>query len=150
MCAVIQQKPYRLQICQLVQRELATMGFTPKQQATNHGQWSSGQMAYNIRYASNIILCGAYVLVEANSLGEYMVSIFELIWIIATLICFVSISFKNDKLFEIIEQCETELTISKCNWSQRFFSHWYWSDWFCQERGRTHSHKQCTRELCVF
>lgn len=86
------------------------MGFTPKHQADNHGRWSFGQIRYVFRYCCVIFSCSEFVLVEANSLDEYVVSIFELCVAVALLIAFISIIFKNDKLFEVIEQCGTELT----------------------------------------
>lgn len=106
-------KEIKLEICQFIQKNLAAMGFTRNQQKSNNGQWSFGQIVGIVKYSIDIISLGAYVLFEADSIDEYILSIFVLILTIMITITFVSIIYKNDKLFEIIEQCANVLTISK-------------------------------------
>lgn len=101
-----------LKLFQIAQLNLATAGFTPNQQNTNRRQWSPGQIGATAIYSIDIVLFGAYVLFEANSLGDYISSIFGFNMAIALLMAFINWIFKNDKLFEMIEQIRQEMDSS--------------------------------------
>lgn len=101
-----------MKVFKLSEKHLAVMGFTPNQQINNRPEWNFRQIIGVVTYAFYIILYGVYIIFEANSLDEYMDSIFLLNAIVAVMICFINIIFKNDKLFEMIEQFGNEFTVS--------------------------------------
>lgn len=98
---------------QFVQKKIAVLGFTAKQQKINHGRWSFGQIICVVKFSIDTISFGAYAFLEANSLEEYMYSIFGIISGVVIILSFITVVFKNDKIFDIIENCEMELTKSK-------------------------------------
>lgn len=105
-------KEIKVEVYQKIQKNLASMGFTPNQQRCNNLKWNSVQIINVAVYSMNIILFGLYVIFEAKGIEDYMVSIFALTVATGIMICYISIIFKSDKLFTTIELLGKELTDS--------------------------------------
>ena len=99
-----------MKVFQIIQKNFATMGFIPKeQQNRNRRLLKCIQIVYVIKYSIDTIFVGTYIFLEAESIDEYMESIFILAALVAVFCCFLSIIFKNDLLFDTIELTESEL-----------------------------------------
>lgn len=92
---------------------MAVLGFIPNQQQNNrwalNGRQKVSLVWHIIGAAANI----AFILVEANSIEEFMYAIFVAIISSGCVIGFICIIYKNDEIFYVIEDCEKELTTSK-------------------------------------
>lgn len=99
-------------IFQTIRKNMAAMGFTPNQQQNSHRKFSFRQTVCTVKYSIDILLIGVYVFCEADRTDEYMESIFAFTAGIAITIAFISIIWKNDQLFNLLELSSQELTIS--------------------------------------
>lgn len=104
----------KMEIFGTIQKNFATMGFTPNQQQNHQWPLSSGQFFYIFTFSMDLITFTVYIFREAERIDEYINSAFSLAVEGGVLIAFVSIIFKNDKLFKIIEISTEELILSKC------------------------------------
>lgn len=102
-----------LEILQLVKKKMAMMGFVPNQQKNNLWKINGRQKMCLIWYFNGFIFHTVFILREANAIGEYMESIFLITIIFAATAIFINMIYKNDKLFEAIENCEKEINKSK-------------------------------------
>lgn len=104
----------KMKIFQTVQNNMAAMGFASIQQQNNHHrQMSFGPIIDVILCSIDAISVGVYIFREANGIEEYMVTIFTFTVLVAIAISFVSIIFKNDKIFNAIEFCANEINDRK-------------------------------------
>lgn len=103
----------KMKIYQTVHKTMAAIGFTPNQQQNNQRQWSSGHIFSVVINSINTFSLSAYIFYEANGIEEYMDSIFSLTMTVGVSVAFISIIFKNDKLFNAIEGCAKEIADSK-------------------------------------
>lgn len=101
-----------MKIYQILQRNLAVMGFTPIQQQNNNWKISYGQIIDIVLYSIEAIFIGRYTFYEASGIEDYMKSIFLFAVLFAITIAYISIIFKNDKIFNTIEFFEQELNHS--------------------------------------
>lgn len=102
-----------IKILNLVKRKMAVMGIIANQQQNNCWQINRRQGVCLILFFIVINLFIAFALCGANGTEEYMVSIFLITSAVTTAIGFVSIIYKNDKVFNVIEHCEEEINTSK-------------------------------------
>lgn len=94
---------------------MAAMGFASNQQQSTHRLFSSRQTACTAKYFIDIFMIGVYVFCEADRTDEFMESFFALAAGTAITITFISLSFKNDQLFNNIEFTAQEIIISIIN-----------------------------------
>lgn len=141
----------KLKTFRTIQKVLAMMGFTPNQQQSNHCKLNSRQIIFVVVCAINVTFLSSYIVRVANSIDEYMDAIFSLIILVTVAIAFISIIFKNDKLFNYIEFITNLLTDSKCAHYLRF----YWifegkkkQNTFQNQR-KTQHHEHYTRKPIV-
>ena len=97
---------------QKIQENLAVMGFIPNQQENNHRLFSSRQIFCIVKFSIDIISTIVHIFYGADGVEEYMETIYGLTGVIEISIAFVSISFHNDKLFNIIQRIAEELNMS--------------------------------------
>lgn len=97
---------------QSLQKNIGTMGLTPCQQQNSHPQWNPRQIFCSVKYLIDTMAMAAYILIEADSIEEYMESIFSLTAVVGIEVAYISFIFKNDKLFNVFELVSLELTIS--------------------------------------
>lgn len=101
----------KMKLFQTLQKNMATMGFNPNQQ----GNDSYRKLSIAQFFAIGIFLVDigtvcVYILHEAKGIVEYMDAIFELIVSVTILVAFVSLTFKNNDIFDVLERTEKELT----------------------------------------
>lgn len=92
---------------QRTQTVLAMIGFTP-----NNGKWNIRQISVIVVCSTGTISSGVNIFVGANNMQESMESFFMLKGLFAVILCFTSIIFNNDKLFEVIEDIGKEINLS--------------------------------------
>lgn len=114
MARVPIEKKIEVKIFQTIQKNMAAMGFKPNQQQNHHRQVNSGQIVWVIKCFLDISILAVYVFCKANRIEEYMDSVFSLTVVAGVTVAFVSIILHNDKLFNMIDRTEMELTFSKC------------------------------------
>lgn len=98
----------KMKLFQTVQKNMAAMGFFPNQQQNGRRKLTFGQILSVFLYSINVISFCIYISCVANTIEEYIDSIFSSTVIVGIEIAFISIIFKNDKLFRTIENAEKE------------------------------------------
>lgn len=109
------EKETKMKFAQAIQQKMAAMGFIPNRQQNQHWQLIFRQSICIVKCSIDAIIVGAYVFYEAERIEEYMESIFAFTVVAGILIALVSIAFKNDKLFKMIETIAEETNFSKCS-----------------------------------
>lgn len=71
------------------------------------------QIVIAFLHAICLSIDGAYLFHEANSMEEYMYLFFILITEVGVLICYVSLAYKNDKVFDLLDMFERLLNESE-------------------------------------
>lgn len=103
-----------MNLFETVQRYMAAMGFFPNQQQNKRSQFNNVQISGILLYVIDAILYGAYIICVADTVEEYVNSIFTLTVALGFAIAYISLIFKNDKLFDIIDGVADELMERKC------------------------------------
>lgn len=103
-----------MKIFQTVQRNLAVLGFTPNQRQSNRWQLDWREIFGVAKCSADTVTIAAYVFTQAESIEEYMDSIFALIVLVSITISYISVIVRNDTLFRMIETAEDEVNLSKC------------------------------------
>lgn len=107
------EREENIKFAQIIQKHLAAMGLTPNQQQSSHWQLNFRQFFCFTKCAVDVVAIVVYIFCKAENIDEYIDSIFALTVVVAVLIAFTSIIFKNDKLFNTIEAIAEETTFSK-------------------------------------
>lgn len=107
---------------QTIRKNLASMGFTPNEQQSNHRQLSAGQIFCIAKCSIDVVVQGVYIFREAEHIEDYMESICLVTVVGGVLIAYISIILKNDKLFNMFEAAEGEATFSKFSKTLPLFS----------------------------
>lgn len=115
------KREMKMKLFETIQENMATMGFTPNQQQNHQRQFNSGQFCYIFKYSMDLISITVYIFREAESVDEYIESVFSLTVVGGVLIAFICIFLKNDKLFSLFESIAEEETLSTCSDIFRFF-----------------------------
>lgn len=92
---------------------MAVAGFTPNQQQSEYRQLSFGQVIGVMKCFIDFVTIGSYVFREANRIDQYMEMVFSLTAVAGFTMAFISIIFKNDKLFKMLEIATEETIFSK-------------------------------------
>lgn len=121
MCPNPEEIKIKIKTFQTVQKNVAVMGFIPNRQHNNHRQLSSGQIVSVALCSISTILLFLHLICVANSIEEYMLSIFELTISFTISTAYINFIFKTDKLYKCIEHCEKELNISKWHFEELSF-----------------------------
>lgn len=99
-----------IKILQIVQRRLRQMGFYPKQQQ-NTGKVFGKRQSWEIAYA---VVCtslvGLFPFFGAKNREDYLYAVFILSAAIGITVSLISLTTKNDKIFDAIEMGEKLLT----------------------------------------
>lgn len=106
-----------MHVFQTIQKNLAVIGITPKQQRPKqqrgHQKLNSRQIIFVAITAADITSIVFYISLETNGIAEYMDIIFSLTVVVGIVMAFISIILKKDKGFNTMELTETELTFSE-------------------------------------
>lgn len=103
----------KMKIFQVVQKNLAVLGFIPNQRQHNHWHWNWRAIFGVVKCTADTITIGVYVFTRAESIEEYMDSVFVLTVLISITMSYISIIFRNDILFKMIETGENEANFSE-------------------------------------
>lgn len=95
-----------------IRKNMAAMGFVPTQQQNNHREFSSRQFFCTAKLSIDVIGIAAYMFFEADRTEDFVEPIFAITALGGITIVFVSLVFKNDKLFDTFEHSSAEMTIS--------------------------------------
>lgn len=108
-----------MKILQIIQKNMAVMGFVPNQQQKNNKKSSEKLKQTAGIYVSvlNTSLIGVYFFHVANSREEYMYSIFALICAVGFFLSHISVIFNNDKIFNTIDMGENVIFESEFQFS---------------------------------
>lgn len=101
-----------MHIFQTIQKNLAVIGITPKQQR-EHQKLNSRQIIFIAITAIDITSIFFYISLETNGIAEYMDIIFSLTVVVGIIMAFISIILKKDKGFNTMERSDEELTFSE-------------------------------------
>lgn len=96
----------KIKAFQVVQIYLDDMGFSLNQQQNNRWRFSYGQMKFIFVLSINIVLLVMCMIYDARTVEAYMDSIISASMAFTIFMCYISIIFKTDQLFEIIDGCE--------------------------------------------
>lgn len=103
-----------MKIFQEVQKNLAVLGLIPNQRQHKHWHLDWRAIFGVIKCLADIITIAVYVFTRAESIEEYMDSIFVLSVLISITMSYISVIFRSDILFKMIETAENESSFSKC------------------------------------
>lgn len=98
---------------QILYKNLAAIGFIPIQQQNTHWPLNVQQIFCIFKYSTDVIFIGVYVFCKADGIDQYMVTTFALTVLVGIALSFLSMIFKNEKLFDMIEVAIEEMTFSK-------------------------------------
>lgn len=104
----------KIKIYEKIKENMAAMGFTPNQQ-TQNSDWKLSRFQIIVITILSIdvgTLC-VFLFYEASGIEEYMDAIFELTTEVGMFSSFISLIFKNDDIFVILETTTNELTESE-------------------------------------
>lgn len=102
-----------MKIFQAVQKNLGVLGFAPNQHQNNHWrQLNLRQICGVVKCSVDSISTAVYVFTQAERTEEYMDSVFSLTVDVGITVSYISIIFKNDSLFKMIESAEEEANLS--------------------------------------
>lgn len=102
----------KMKIFQTAERKLASLGITPNQSLKNHPfnrQISMGSFIFAVSISSQF----AFLFRFANTFMDYTASAYLIATTISIIVCFVSVVFERQKLFDIIEGFKQIVNMSK-------------------------------------
>lgn len=103
-----------MKIFQTLLKNIATIGFTPNQQRqTKYRKVSRSQIIMITIFCINIGTLCVFFFYEANGIEQYMDVIYEFTVTFGIFIAFLSIIFKVDDIFNILELTEKEIAESE-------------------------------------
>lgn len=102
-----------MKVLQTARKNLAKMGFSPNQQQNTNRIVGRRQIIGICISTISTSLVGVYFLHVANSTEEYMYSFFSLTAGVGITVSYISISVKNDKIFDTIGFGERVMIESK-------------------------------------
>lgn len=92
-----------MKIFQIVQKDMAAMGFIPNQQQNHDRGLNTGQIIGVFAFIIDAVSFVVYFFYKANSIEEYMDLTFALTAIVGVFIGFINFILKNDDFFNLIE-----------------------------------------------
>lgn len=101
-----QKKKKKMKILQTVQKELAFVGFAPNQQQNTNRTFSKIQFWGIITSLTSTSFVVVYIFHVANRTEDYMYSIFSLTASIGITVSEISMTYANDKIYNMINLCE--------------------------------------------
>lgn len=102
-----------IRILRTVKEKMAVMGIIVNQQTNNLWQINRKQRILLICCFIILNLFIAFALDEANDTEEYLITVFLITSVVITVIGFISIIYRKDKVFNVIENYEKEIETSK-------------------------------------
>lgn len=102
----------KMKVFRVVLGNFATMGFSPNQQQNNIRRVSCSQIIDILFCIIDAFFVGLYIVFEASGIEKFMESIFSLTVVAGITIAYISIIFKNDKIFNTAKCFEHELMLS--------------------------------------
>lgn len=102
-----------IKILHAVKEKMALMGIVINQQPNNRWRINRKQKICLICCSVILNLFIAFALSEANGTEEYLITVFLITSVVICAIGFISIIYKGDKVFNVIENYEKEIEASK-------------------------------------
>lgn len=100
-----------MELFQTLQKNMATIGFTPNQPENDfYRKLSTFQLFVIAAFLIDVGTVCVYFFYEAKGIEEYMDAILEFLVSVTILVAFVSLIFKNNDIFDILERTGKELT----------------------------------------